>query len=435
MLRGDGTRQPDGAAAESQFRDALLWYRANSPDNLRIAELHADLASALLVQPGRSGDALGEAEIAVRLNPLRASYREVLARAYEAGGDLHHACEAADEALLLEPDAADLHFNLAMLKWRLAESLADPELHDAERLGAIRQFNEALDLYESDERDERRTTHWWLAMSHFAMSSFHEVPPHLRFVLSSVAPDDGSAREEQGVKAVADLWLGMTYRKLGKFVEAEVHLRSAIDAVTRLERVGARLEDGLAEAMLDSRWSLGLVGSLAHMQLAGSLADRNGNFEYAKSQLRMAQTALERMRESPELHEAMEAAYSDFQAETGRLLLARGETDAAVDALQAATELDPGEADVYLLLAEAHKRAAEGQTAPEWQEHVRRARSACRRTREIGGEGHPDTNAAKAIEAELDQLEARVVEEAPRQERLFSTQPWRVPRPAPVIPE
>ena len=96
----------------------------------------------------------------------------------------------------------------------------------------------------------------------------------------------------------------------------------------------------------------------------------------------------------------------------GRLRLAQDKVEDAIEALKESAELDPDEADVYLLLARAHARAAEWQIEPDWQAHIRHARDACRRTSDIGGKDHPDTKEAAELEEQLNRLEEEVKEGA-----------------------
>jgi tetratricopeptide (TPR) repeat protein len=387
--------------ADRCFTEALTWFKAHYPHDNRVAELHSDRALALASQRDRSGEALAEAETAVTLDPLRSSYREVLSRVHEAGGDLDGACEAADRALLLDPDDPNLHFRLASLKWRRAESIADPDVHNRERRDAARQFEEALKLYEPSQRDERRKTHWWLAMSYFAMSDFSDVPAHLSFVLSSIEPGNSVEIEHRGLEATAELWLGMAYRKLQKFTDAERHLSTAIRVASGLADAGVPSQQCLTGAFGDDRWPLGIVKSLAHLQRAGCHADRGGALDRAKKDLNTARETLEAMEDRKDLAEIVEDGWSDYLAESGRVLLADGDPEEAVEALRRSAELDPGEADVYLLLARAHARIAARQLGEDWQQHIGLGLDACRRTWEIAGDGHPDTLAATEVEEQL----------------------------------
>lgn len=410
-----GSPQKRGVEAEKLFSKALDWFKREQPDDRRIAMLHSDRARALALQRGRSGEALADAAMAMRLDPLSAPYRKVLAHAYKVGGDLDHACESADDALLLDPDNPDLHFDLAWLRWQRAESISDPVLHADERNEAIEQFEAALRLYDADQRERMRTTHWWLAMSYFAVSEFKDVPVHLRFVFSSLTPANGVGVAERGIEAVTELWLGQTYRKLRKYGEAEHHLTRACEVAERLDATQSdgrrvKLTQSLARPMEDDRWPLGLVMALARMQLAGCHAERDARLREAQSHLAASNAVIERMEDIVALRGYAAEARSDYEAENGRVHLARGRTEKAIKALRASTEADPDEADVYLLLAYAHKQAAQERIEAEWEEHVRHARAACKRTREIGGKGHPDTDFAHEIEAELGRLEARAIE-------------------------
>jgi predicted Zn-dependent protease len=410
LIRDDPRRDlaERGGDADRYFRKALGWFEHEQHDDPRIAELHSDRSKALAMQPGRSGNALAEAERAVTRCPLEPSYRAVLASAYEVGGDLDNACSEARRALLLEPDNPDMHYRLGELKWKLAESLADPRAHNAVRIEASQEFDEALSLYEYDQREKRRTTHWWLAMSYFALSRFADVPEQL-FVLSSIARREDASIEERGLEAATELWLGMTYRKLQKFAEAEQHASRAIEVATQLEKERQPLTMNLTGALRDDRWPLGLVLALGHMQVSGCHADRSGDLSKARDQLTFASDALERMgnasRGKSSDAAAVEDAWANYRAESGRLLLAEGNAAHAIQELKESTNLDPGEADVYLLLARAHVLAAQRLKEVDWQEHVRNARHACRRTREIGGADHPDTDAADELEAELHRIE------------------------------
>jgi hypothetical protein len=115
---------------------------------------------------------------------------------------------------------------------------------------------------------------------------------------------------------------------------------------------------------------------------------------------------LDRMSKVDGLAAAHREAESDYEAASGRASLADGDQETAIAALKRAVYLDPGEADVYLLLARAHTRAAQGCVEEEWESEIREARAACRRTRAIGGEQHPDAIAAKKLEEELTLIEA-----------------------------
>jgi hypothetical protein len=408
-----GSAEQRGKNADAHLKAALNWFVAKHPGHRRITELHAERAQALSLVPACSGEALAQAETAVTLDPLCARYRDILASAYEIGRDLDSAVRAADYAVLLEPDAPHRHHRKAKLKWALAESLADPAAHDAQRRAASKEFEHALTLYESDETGERRATSWWLARSYFAMSDFNLVPPHLRFVLGSLTQEDEDATEgEQLIRAAAEMWLSMTYRKLQNFHAAETHARKAIDAAETIDATMAvrdeadeRLKLIFPKEMEDADWPLGLVLALAHVQLASSRAERGADLAQAWASLEAAKAVLERMKRIDGLSRARREAESDYEAARGRVFLARAEPDQAIAAFDKAADLDPGEADVYLLLARAHARATEQQVEREWQAHLRAARDACRRTREIGGERHPDALAAAELERELRRIE------------------------------
>ena len=420
-----GEAEQQGKDADTHLKAALKWFADEQPGHRRVTELHAERAEALAMVPACSGEALAQAETAVHLNPLSARYRDVLASAYESGGDLDSAVRVAEVAVLLEPDVPRRHYRKAKLRWALAESLADPVAHDAQRRIAGEEFEHALRLYESDQKGERRATSWWLARSYFAMSDFNLVPPHLRFVLGSLTEDEAS-EGEQVLMAATEMWLAMTYRKLQDFHAAEHHARRAIETATVLDDGDKALKLIFPSEMDDEDWPLGLVLVLAHCQLASSRADRGASLTPARRSLEAAKAMLVRMRRIPDLADAYREALAEYHAARGRVLLAKGQkTDAAIDALEKAADLDPGEADVYLLLARAHARATEERVEQEWQKHIRAARAACRRTREIGGEGHPDTLAATELERQLTRLEA-----AAQGHRDFAATP-RAPAEAP----
>jgi hypothetical protein len=402
------TDEQRGRAADEHLKEALEWFLAANPNHRRVRELHAERAQALSLIPACSGEAIAQAETAVMHDPLRAGYSDALASAYESGHDLDSAVEAAETAVLLEPDVPRRYYRTARLRWELAESLADPATHDAQRSDASGEFEQALKLYESDQTDERRATCWWLARSYFAMSKFERVPPHLRFVLGSLTEGEQASAAHNLVRAAAEVWLAMTYRKLNDFHQAEEHASKAIDVATELARgkPRAKLDLRFPDEMDDPDWPLGLVLVLAHAQLASSLAARRGALSTAEDSLRAARAALERMEKNSRLSAACRQARSDYEASHGRVLLASGKPREAIAALNAAADLDPGEADIYLLLARAHASAAEIGLYEEWQGHIRAARDACARTREIGGDSHPDAVVAAELEQELVQIEA-----------------------------
>jgi tetratricopeptide (TPR) repeat protein len=403
-----GEAEQQGKDADTYLKAALAWFAEHQPGHRRVTELHAERAEALALVPACSGEALAQAETAVTLNPLSARYRDVLASAYESGGDLDSAVRVAEVAVLLEPDVPRRHYRKAKLRWALAESLADPVAHDAQRREASSEFEQALTLYESDQKGERRATSWWLARSYFAMSDFNLVPPHLRFVLGSLTEDGAANEGDRLLTAAAEMWLAMTYRKLQDFHAAERHARRAIDKADALDDDTEKaLKLIFPSEMDDEEWPLGLVLVLAHVQLASSRADRGARLVQANKSLEAARVILTRMKGIDSLADAYREGSSDYEAARGRVLLAQGKTDAAIDALNKAADLDPGEADVYLLLARAHVRATEERLEQDWQKHIRAARAACRRTREIGGEGHPDAVAAAELEPQLRKMEAQ----------------------------
>jgi hypothetical protein len=400
-------------AADAHLRQALAWFSKNQPDDSRLAKLHSERAQALALRPTCSGEALVQAENAVILNPLNAGCRTVLGSVYEVGGDLVSACSAAERALMLDPDDATLHHRLAMLRWKLAESLADAAAHNAERARASAQFEEALGLYASDQRAGRRTTSWWLAMSYFAMSDFVKVPAHLRFVLASIVSDRGATVDDRGLHAAAELWLAKTYRKLGKFLEAEAHAHEAVDVARQLDDEGVALTRGLTELVEDDRWPLWVVLALGHMQVAGCHADRDGNPKLAQDSLKEAKAVFERAnKEDPASGAYGSDTYADYLAEEGRLRLALDKPIDAIKSLRRSVDIDPDEADVYLDLARAHARAVEKQVESDWQGHIRHGRAACRRTAAIGGEGHRDTKAAAEVEEQLKRLATEAAEKS-----------------------
>jgi tetratricopeptide (TPR) repeat protein len=198
----------------------------------------------------------------------------------------------------------------------------------------------------------------------------------------------------------------MTYRKLANFQAAEHHARQAIATAIAIDSGTEKpLELSFPTEMDDPDWPLGLILVLAHVQLASSLAERDAGGAARRGNLKAAKDVLERMEKIPGLSGAYREGLSDYRAACGRAHLAEGRLDAAIADLKAAGDLDPGEADVYLLLARAHALAAERRVEEDWQAHIRAARAACRRTRDIGGDEHPDAIAAAMLEEELARID------------------------------
>jgi tetratricopeptide (TPR) repeat protein len=412
--------------AEDLFREALEWFQGRRPSDKRLAELHGWVAQALARRPADRDEALHQAETAMILAPLHPDHRNTLACVYEVGGDLQSACVAADDAVRLDPDDARLHQRAAVLNWRLAELVADPVEHTKARQEASERFEETLKLYASDQREERRTTSWWLARSYFAMSEFERVAPHLLFVLASIASGKEATRQDRGLRAATELWLAKTYRKLGNYGEARRHAGQAVDVARAIRDEGTVPTDCMTGAVSDDDWPLWITLALAHLQLTGSHTDRGGSIRRATSSLAAAREVFVWAERAGVDFRASDI-YGEYLAEMGRTLLATDRTAAAITALRGSVDVDPDEADVYLLLAYAHTRAAEQDIQAGWQAHIRDGRAACRHTRDIGGEAHPDTREAEKIEKVLDLLEA----EATRRSTSWSTDgevPGRTPR-------
>jgi hypothetical protein len=406
---GPGTpeaeRKRQTKEAEDLFRQALDWFRGQHPSDKRLADLHSGVAQALVRRPADRDKALREAERAMILAPLEARHRSTLSCVYEVGGDLNSACSAADEAVLLDPDDPGLHHRSAMLRWQLAEALADPAAHMKERKAASTRFEETLKLYDSENRRERRTTSWWLAMSYFAMSEFEQVPAHLQFVLASIPSGRDASHDDRALTAAAELWLAKSYRKLGKYGRAKDQARRAVDAALQLRADGVPLTKSVTDAVDDKRWPLWIVLALSHLQLAGCHTDRAGSVDRAAGSLANVREVFTRLERSGiDFRET--DTYAEYLAETGRFLLATDKASAAITALRGSVGVDPDEADVYLLLARAHARAAEQEVEADWQAHIRGGRAACRHTIEIGGKDHPDAREAADVEKQLNRLEA-----------------------------
>jgi tetratricopeptide (TPR) repeat protein len=245
-------------------------------------------------------------------------------------------------------------------------------------------------------------------MSYFAMSEFSKVPTQLASVLASIAPGNSAEIEHRGLEAASDLWLGMAYRKLQKFSDAERHLGAAIEATKKLRDKDVGLDRCLTRAVGDDRWPLGMVIALAHIQRAGCRADRSALLEEAQKDLDEAGNTLDALKVHARLEPLVRDGWSDHLAESGHVLLAYDKAVEALHTLQRSAALDPGEADVYLLIARAHARIAERRLQGHWQDHIEWGRDACRRTSEIAGELHPDTRAAAEVEKKLDRIEAGV---------------------------
>jgi tetratricopeptide (TPR) repeat protein len=97
--------------AETAFRTAIAW---ESGATQKSEQPYLNLGM-LLMQEGRTKEALPQLERAAQLAPSNPKTQEQLGRAYQQAGQPNHAQAALERAVALAPSVAGLHFQLGMV--------------------------------------------------------------------------------------------------------------------------------------------------------------------------------------------------------------------------------------------------------------------------------------------------------------------------------
>lgn len=285
--------------------------------------------------------ALNEAERATSLNPLSRLAWETLGDVYYELSDFRNARLKWQFALGADPDNPELYNKIGTSYWNIAfEGVTRPLQADLE--AAALQFSKALVLYGSGNFKEQLLTHYRLVKLNAALRNFGEARSHLRIV------------EAMGDRPPIVGWvlLGLAYLQERSYSECEELFGKVI---REGERLGKRFRpDTIMGERLDEKlWPLGLVRAWGHLGLALSVAERDGDFEAAMTNLQLARTAARRV----DAHRYPSRILAGCDNAEGFILLRRGEIDRAIEKLKQSVGASPY-SRCYLHLAIAHEKKA-----------------------------------------------------------------------------
>lgn len=286
-------------------------------------------------------EALKEAERATSLNPLSRLAWETLGDVYRELSDFRNARLSWQFALGADPDNPELYNKIGSSYWNIAfERVTETSRTDLE--AAAEQFSKALVLYGSGNFDEQLLTHYRLGKINAALRKFGEARSHLMIV---------EAMDDQP-PIVGWVQLGLAYLQQRSYSECEGLFGQVIREGERLgetcppDRImGDRLDEKL--------WPLSLVRAWGHLGLAFSVAERDGDFDAAKKNIRLARTIAKQV-DARRFPNRILAGCDNGE---GFILLRQGEIDDAIKKLNLSVSSSPY-SRCYLHLAIAQEKRA-----------------------------------------------------------------------------
>ncbi len=357
-------RPPAGASDEGPDRAGAL-------KNLRCALTHAERASAL--------------------NPLSSLAWETLGDVHAELFDFRNARKAWGYALGRDPDNPELYDKIGSSHWQLAfqgrSGFVSEELEQA-----TGYFDRALQLYGSGSFNEQVRAHYRLTKLYTALRRFPDAQPHLRIV-EAVAPKP---------PLVGWVLLGLAHLQQRTFSEAEDYFERVIEEGDSLAVPRGKLRpEGLVGDRLDEReWPLALIRAWAHLGLAFSYAERDGDLIEARTHVGHARSLAGAL---PDLKLFPTRIFSSCNDCEGYILFKRGRVRAAIKRIEDAIGGFPFSRS-YLNLALAYEQLAREQESA-CGDHVRTARRFVAHAVSLGPEPKPSEEVQQLL-ARLDELVA-----------------------------
>jgi tetratricopeptide (TPR) repeat protein len=336
--------------------------------------------------------ALGDAERASALNPLSSLAWETLGDVHAELSDFRNARQAWRYALGRDPDNPELYDKIGSSHWQLAFQGHSGILRE-ELEQAAEYFLRALRLYGSGSFQEQVRAHYRLGKLYTALRRFSDALPHLQIV-EAVA---------QRPPLVGWTLLGLGHLEQRAFSECEYHFRQVI-------RHGTDLADELATDpdadprlpfetivgdRLDEReWPLALIRAWAHVGMAFSFTERDGNLEGARGHLRHARALATGIPDDPDLFPTrIRAACDDCD---GYIEFKAGRIPEAIELIERAIGGFPY-SRTYLNLALVYEERARRAENGARDADLRAARRFLDHAVSLGPEPKPSTEVQEAL--------------------------------------
>lgn len=329
------------AKAVTYFRKGIEKLEGKYPQAVKMqGQLRAWLSRSLRKQ-GELLEALKEVEHALRLDPLSALERVVLAENYFDRNDFERAIDLWENALLIEPNEPATHAKIGIAYIKLGLDCRKTSQRELSFRQASVFLTQALGLYKSDDLEGKKWAYYWLGQLHYELDEYEKAISYFK-----IAQTLGT------VHLVATYYLGRTYLENKAYDECVEQFRYVIrEANVLIEKKPELLKENVGKEFED-QMSLGEVLAWAYLSQALSYAERDVNLKEALILARKAEKYIRGLDEGPSKVKC-QASYAD---RTGWILYKQEKFDAAIKSLEHAVSqiADPG-AYWHLALAYEHK--------------------------------------------------------------------------------
>jgi tetratricopeptide (TPR) repeat protein len=293
--------------------------------------------------------ALAGKECVVASNPMGSESYHLLGAVLFQMGDYDGLHTAIEAGLLWSPDDNRIRLNHAEAHRQLAARTADPGKWRSEMCTAVKIYEQALLDFGHRRPQSKAMAHVRLGRVLYAMNDMRSAAVHFRQakVLGPAGNEDLQWR--------AMLGLAAALRGSGRLDDATMELTRLIEILDREERsswCSAEKVDqdfGVSDEPV-YRQELNII---AHCQLALVHLDRGGDWTQAEREFWYANVRLE----SPLAADAQVRCVAACTEVEGRLRLAQGQRDAAIERLRYSVRLR-GSAEAYVWLAKAYAQTS-----------------------------------------------------------------------------
>jgi len=324
--------------ATGYFQGAIKRLEGKHPQEIRQQGLRAMLARSLLNQ-GKYDKALREAERALSLDPLSYFEREVLGQVYFESKEFEYAITAWQDALLRRPDSPDIHLMIGRASIEFAKHCRDSTRRSTAFQDATKYLKQALDLYESDEQEQKARVYYLLGIIHLIwIGKYDEAISSLR-----ISQHLGFTR------LTSTFFLGYAYLRNKEYNECTEQFNSLLKEAEGLEKDDKSF-NAVIELEHGGQMSLGELLASAYWGKAYAYAERDANLEDALKLIEKAQEHIKRLDSATKIQSF--AIYPDCK---GWILSKLDRIDEAIECLKQAVSL-AADAENYLHLALAYER-------------------------------------------------------------------------------
>jgi tetratricopeptide (TPR) repeat protein len=366
--------------AEAFYKQAIEVLEEKYPRETRLQRLRSLLASTF-AKRGKSYEALQIVQEAISLEALGCDNHKMLGDLYFAQEEFERAIDAWKEALsrrdliIRSLNDPEIDLKIGRTYAKLVQQHREPDQRKIEYQHALSHFKQALDLYESDQQQQRLAVYFSLGYFHFALGEYEDAIKYLR-----VSQKFGLAR------LTSTFYLAYAYlrrREYDECIEQFQGLQRGAEEELR-KQPGSQLKT-IVEGESIEPISLGEMLALAYWGQAFAYAERNTNLQKALCLIIAAQKQIEDTFGKKNISEAQfSARYPDCK---GWLLYKQGKIDDAIRSLEQAVTLT-AHTEIYLHLALAYESKLRKTTNKTQKEILAtRVRTSCQHIQELDIDG------------------------------------------------